>query len=192
MNTTTPVKVWDLPVRLFHWTLVTCFIVAFITEDDVLALHVIAGYIIAGLLVFRVIWGFIGTRYARFSDFVKSRAEVMDYLKQVFRFRAPNYIGHNPAGGAMVIALLISLIITSLTGLAVYGAEEASGPLVGMMSSLPQFMGKAFKELHEFFANFTLLLVVIHVTGVIVTSFQHRENLVKAMINGYKRGDDKA
>jgi cytochrome b len=191
MNATTRIKVWDLPVRLFHWTLVTCFIVTFITEDDVLDLHVLAGYIIAGLLVFRLIWGFIGSRYARFSDFVKSRAEVMAYLKQVLRFRAANYTGHNPAGGMMVIALLISLAITTLTGFAVYGAEEMSGPFVGLMSSLPQFMGKVFEELHEFFANFTLLLVLIHVSGVIVTSIQHRENLVKAMINGYKRVDDK-
>ncbi|MDH5485180.1 MAG: cytochrome b/b6 domain-containing protein [Gammaproteobacteria bacterium] len=191
MNRNTQIKVWDLPVRIFHWSLVACFLIAFITEDDVLALHVLAGYAIAGLLVFRFVWGFIGTRYARFSDFVKPRTDVFDYLKQVARLHAPNYTGHNPAGGMMVIALLVSLTVTTLTGIAVYGAEEMSGPFAGLMSSLPHFMGKAFEELHEFFANFTLLLVVIHVAGVIVTSLLHGENLVKAMINGYKRAEDK-
>ncbi len=186
MNKETQVKVWDSAVRLFHWTLVASFLIAYLTEDDWLTLHTLAGYTIAALVAFRLLWGLIGTRHARFSDFVRPPAEVVSYLKDIVAFRAKRYLGHNPAGGAMVIALLVSLVLTVITGLATYGGKELAGPLAGLMMGYPEFVAEMFEELHEFFANFTLLLVVLHVAGVIAASLQHGENLVRAMFTGEK------
>jgi cytochrome b len=187
MNQSTTVKVWDLPVRLFHWSLVAAFTLAYLSEDDLLTLHVVAGYTIAGLVLFRLVWGLIGTRHARFTDFVKPPAEVVSYIRDILAFRARSYVGHNPAGGAMVIALLISLVLTSVSGLAVYGAKEMAGPLAATFSGISPFMAEALEEVHEFFANFTLLLVVLHVAGVLLASFQHKENLVRSMVTGIKQ-----
>jgi cytochrome b len=187
MHTDRQIKVWDLPVRLFHWSLASSFLVAYITEDNFMSLHVLAGYIIGGLIVFRIIWGFIGTEHSRFKDFTYPPGTVIAYLKNVIRFKAKHYLGHNPAGGAMVIALLISLALAVITGLAAYGAEQASGPLAGVMGSMPHAVRKAAEEVHEFFANFTLLLVFLHLAGVLLASLQHKENLVRSMFNGFKR-----
>ncbi len=181
------IKVWDLPVRIFHWSLVSAFLLAYLTEDHFMLLHVLAGYVIAGLIVFRLIWGVIGSRHARFNDFYFPPSTVIAYLKSVIIFKAKHYVGHNPAGGAMVFALLISLAITVLTGFAAYGAEQASGPMAEIMASASHSVGKAAEEVHEFFANFTLLLVMLHLIGVLVASLQHRENLVRSMVNGFKR-----
>ncbi|MCW8847453.1 MAG: cytochrome b/b6 domain-containing protein [Sedimenticola sp.] len=184
------IKVWDLPVRVFHWSLASCFFIAYITEDDFIALHSYAGYTIIGLILFRLIWGFVGTKHARFSDFAAPPTTVLDYIKQVIAFRAKRYVGHNPAGGAMVFALLLALSLTSLTGLATYGVEQSAGPLAGFMSTLPIHIGKAAEELHEFFANFTLLLILFHLAGVFAASFQHGENLIRAMFTGRKQQAD--
>jgi cytochrome b len=189
MNQIEQVKVWDPLVRIFHWTLVVSFALAYITEDEWLTLHSLAGYTIGGLLLFRIVWGLIGTRYARFSNFVFSREVIVGYLRDIVAFRPKRYLGHNPAGGAMVIALLLSLIATVITGLSVYGANEFSGPLAGFWAGSSHSMGHFLKELHEFFANFTLLLVIAHVAGVILASFQHGENLVRSMVSGLKDAD---
>ncbi|WP_275096362.1 cytochrome b/b6 domain-containing protein [Sedimenticola hydrogenitrophicus] len=190
MNTSLPdneIKVWDLPTRVFHWTLAGSFMIAYLTEDDFIALHTLAGYTIIGLILFRLVWGVVGPRHARFSDFAHPPGSVLAYLKQVIRFRAERYLGHNPAGGAMVFALLIALILTIVSGLVTYGAEQAAGPLAGVMNDLPAYIGKAAEEVHEFFANVTLLLVLLHLAGVLVASLQHGENLVRSMINGRKQ-----
>jgi len=187
MSTDRFIKVWDLPVRIFHWVLVSSFLIAYITEDHFMSLHSMAGYIICVLLVFRVIWGFVGTSHSRFKDFSSSPRAAMAYLKRVVSFKAEHYLGHNPAGGAMVIALLISLTLTVLAGLAAYGGEQASGPLAGFMASMPHAIEEAAEEIHEFFAKFTLLLVLLHLAGVFLASLQHRENLVRSMVTGLKR-----
>ncbi len=180
------IKVWDLPVRLFHWLLVAGFFVAYFTEDNFLTLHVWAGYLVFGLLMFRLIWGFIGYRYARFSDFICTPAKSVCYMKKLITGRAKRYIGHNPAGAAMIVLLILSLLITTATGLAIYGAEEHAGPLAGIVTKNGHF----WEEAHEFSANFTVFLVVLHAGGVIVESCLHKENLIKAMINGYKRPEE--
>ncbi len=180
------VKVWDPFVRVFHWSLVGAFTIAFLTEDHWQSVHVYAGYTVIALVVGRLLWGFVGTRHARFSDFVPAPAEIGPYLRAMLRGRPPHYLGHNPAGGAMIVALLASLLLTTLTGLLAYGAEGA-GPLAAYMGVVGGDAEEAFEEVHEFFANLTLLLVGVHVTGVIVGSFLHRENLVRAMITGRKR-----
>lgn len=183
------VRVWDPLVRLFHWSLAASFLVAFLTEDDLLVVHVWAGYIIFGLILVRLIWGFVGPRHARWSDFIKEPGEIMAYLKDVLRFSALRYLGHNPAGGAMVVALLVSLIATGLSGLAVYGAQELSGPLAPMFSGLSEGWAHLLEDVHEVLANLTLLLVLLHLAGVVFASLQHRENLVRGMITGLKRSE---
>jgi cytochrome b len=181
------VSVWDPLVRVSHWTLATAFLAAWLVGDDWLDLHVLAGYTVLGLVLFRLVWGVIGTRHARFTDFVRSPSAVLAYLKDVVSVRARRHLGHNPAGGAMVIALLLSLTFTAISGLALYGHGEFSGPLAGLMQGAPVWLGNALEELHEFFANFTLLLVVLHVAGVALASLQHGENLIRSMFTGRKR-----
>ena len=186
MATKKQIKVWDPLIRIFHWTLVGAFAIAFVTEDEWLIPHVYAGYTVIALLAIRLFWGFIGTRYARFSDFVRPPREAMNYLKGMLSHRSKRYIGHNPAGGLMILVLLISLLITSLSGLVTYGIE-GFGPLADWLQGLGVWNDETFEEIHEFFANFTLLLVAIHLAGVLVGSLAHGENLVRAMITGVKR-----
>jgi cytochrome b len=186
MNTQQKIKVWDPLIRLFHWSLVGAFAVAWLTEDEWMELHANAGYLIAGLLLFRLVWGVLGTRYARFSDFVKSPTKVMAYLRDLFQLRAERTIGHNPAGGAMIVALLITLLITTITGLLAHGATGA-GPLAGILFSNTAYGSEFFEEMHEFFAHFTLVLVMLHLLGVGFGSLLHGENLVRAMFTGSKR-----
>jgi cytochrome b len=187
MNKFTELKVWDPLVRVFHWSLVVAFAMAYFTEEDQLGIHVVAGYTVLGLVLFRILWGFVGTSHARFSDFVVKPASAIQYLKDILGRTAQRYVGHNPAGGAMIVLLLVSLLITTFTGLAAYGAGKHAGPLAAWFVSSSAFWKDAFKETHEFFANFTLALVVVHVGGVIVESLLHRENLVRAMVTGRKR-----
>jgi len=179
------VKVWDPFVRVFHWSLVLTFTVAYLTAEELEVLHNNAGYAVLGLVLLRIIWGFAGTRHARFRDFVYPPAEVQGFLRDTFRQRAQRYLGHNPAGGLMVIVMLLSLIITTLTGIAFYGAEDGAGPLA-MLAGSPEWSREMLEEVHEFFANLMVVLVVVHIVGVIVESRLHRENLVKAMISGRK------
>jgi cytochrome b len=181
------VRTWDLMIRLFHWTLVAAFFTAYFVEDDWMSLHVLAGYSVLGLLLFRIVWGLIGTRHARFTNFVCSPAKTLAYLKDAIAFRARRYLGHNPAGGAMVIAMLFSLSATTVTGLALYGYAEFSGPLAGQMGSTPEWLGSSLEDVHEFLANFTVLLVLLHIAGVVLASLQHRENLVHSMFTGIKQ-----
>lgn len=186
MNSQAMVKVWDPLVRAFHWLLVIAFFTAYFTEDDLLTVHVYAGYTVLGLILLRLIWGFVGSRHARFTNFVTRPQIAWQYFKDALLLRAKRYLGHNPAGAAMIVFLLISLFLTTLTGLAAYGASESAGPLAGWFGNLSEQSEHAIKEVHEFFANFTVVLVAIHVGGVIFESLVHRENLVRAMIHGYK------
>ena len=184
------IKVWDPLIRVFHWTLVSAFLIAYVTEEDFLTPHVWAGYLVLALIVIRILWGFVGPRYARFSSFVFSPRKIVGFLKDTFTFKAKRYLGHNPAGGAMILLMLLSLILTAVTGIAIYGIEENAGPLATVLSSAGEFWEDFFEETHEFLANFTVFLVAIHVAGVIVESFIHRENLVRAMVDGNKRADE--
>ena len=184
------VKIWDPFVRIFHWGLVATFVVAYVTEEELLSIHTLAGYVLLGLLSLRLVWGFIGTRHARFSDFTYSLSSIRTFLTDTLYLRAKRYIGHNPAGGAMIFLLMASLLLTSFTGLAIYAAAEQAGPLAGWLTNSSEFTKEALEETHEFFANFTLFLVFIHIAGVLVESFIHRENLAKSMVTGHKRALD--
>jgi len=189
MQSESHIKVWDPVVRIFHWVLVATFTIAFITEEDFLTLHVWAGYVLGISLLVRVVWGFLGTQHARFSDFVVAPGTALRYAKDAVMHRAKRYIGHNPAGGLMIIVMLVSLLITTITGIAVYGAGEHAGPMASLFITSGEAWEDALEEVHEFFANFTLFLVFIHVMGVLFESITHRENLVSAMINGFKRAN---
>jgi cytochrome b len=177
------IKVWDLPLRIFHWLLVIAFFIAYFTEDELLTVHVWSGYLISGLLVFRLVWGFFGSQYARFSNFLCSPIQSITYIKDLINSQAKRYIGHNPAGAAMIVLLLLSLGMTVATGLAVYGADKGAGPLAFIGNSHEDF----WEEIHELFANFTLALVFVHIIGVAVESYIHRENLARAMFHGNKK-----
>jgi cytochrome b len=190
-NPTLPVNeavVWDPLVRVFHWSLVASFTTAYLSgEGDVLSLHVWSGYLIGGLILFRLLWGMIGPQHARFADFVFAPAVVLAYTRDLLRGKAQRTLGHNPLGGVMVLALLAMLSLSVLSGLVYYGAEEAAGPLAGPMRGTSRGTGEALKELHEIISNLCVLLVALHIGGVLVSSLLHRENLVRAMITGRKR-----
>jgi cytochrome b len=166
------IKVWDPLVRVFHWSLATLFLTAYLTGEDAGQVHIAAGYAIAGLIALRIVWGFVGPRHARFSNFVRPPQEVLAYLRDVALLRAPRYLGHNPAGGVMIVGLLVMLSGTAITGY--------------MMTTDAFWGAKWVEEVHETVANLTVGLVVFHILGVLLSSFLHGENLVKSMITGRK------
>jgi cytochrome b len=178
------VYVWDPFVRLFHWALVVAFTVAYLTEDDFLKVHVWAGYLVGGLVVARIVWGFVGPAHARFADFIYSPAETLRYVRDLLLLRAERHLGHSPGGGAMVLLLLVLLAATVTTGLVVYGGEQQAGPLAGLFT---KDTGESVEEVHELLANITLALILAHIAAVVLASFVLRENLVRAMVTGYKR-----
>ena len=167
------IKVWDLFVRIFHWSLVVAFAVAFLTGDGNERVHTISGYAIAALVAARIVWGFIGSKHARFADFVVAPRKVTEFTMQSMRLKAPRHIGHNPAGGVMILALL-----ATFAGLAITGH---------LMTTDAYWGSKTLEDVHEGLAYFALGLVGLHVLGVFFTAIEHRENLVKAMITGRKR-----
>ena len=191
MSAQARVKVWDPFVRLFHWSLVAAFFVAYFTEEDQLQPHVVAGYVVGALIVARLAWGIVGPRHARFTDFVRGPGRTFAYLGRMLRGRARRYLGHNPAGGAMIVTLLLALTATVVTGLVIYGADKGLGPLAPWLAGQEE-LGESLEEAHEFLANFTLFLVLLHIGGVVAGSFMHRENLVRSMVTGYKRAAEPA
>jgi cytochrome b len=179
------VPVWDRFVRIAHWTIVVGFFAAYFSEDDLLTLHVWAGYVVGVLALLRVVWGLIGPEQARFTDFLYRPAEVLAYLRDLVRGRGRRYLGHSPGGGAMVVALLIGLLAVVGTGLVLYAIEDHAGPLAGLIASTGR--GGVWEEAHEVIANLVLVLVGLHVAGVLLASHVHHENLIKAMVTGRKR-----
>jgi cytochrome b len=167
------IRVWDPLVRLFHWSLALSFSIAWLSANSWDELHIWAGYAAAALVLARVAWGVIGTPYARFSQFVRSPLSVLTYLSALARGRERRYVGHNPAGGVMVIALMLAMTMTSLSGWAL-----TTDALWGVAWT---------QKLHNALAHVLLLMVCAHLAGVIVVSLRHQENLVVAMLNGRKR-----
>lgn len=180
------VRVWDPVVRIFHWGLAAAFITAFIVEDHNLAVHSWAGYIALALVALRLPWGLIGPKHARFGDFVRPPREALRYGLRVMTGRAERHLGHNPAGGLMIVALLALVPLLALSGMATLAIEEGTGPLAGLLAGVGRGAGDWLEEIHELLANATIVLVGIHVAGVVVESLVHRENLVRSMITGRK------
>lgn len=168
------ILVWDAPVRVFHWLMVLSFAGAYLTAESERwrLVHVSLGYTLGGLVAFRLIWGCVGTRYARFANFVRGPAAVMDYLRSLLNGKPEHHVGHNPAGAVAIVLLLLSSIVIVGTGWASYNS-------VG---------GNWVAEWHEGASSFMLAVVLVHVAGVAVSSLLHRESLVRAMVTGNKQG----
>ena len=165
------IPVWDIVVRLIHWTLVASVAYEFLFMAGTKS-HNYVGYLILALIVFRIIWGFVGSYYARFGEFVKAPSVTLSYLVDIRRGTPRRYVGHNPAGAAMILVLLLMVSASALTGWAL---------------RTDALWGERWIEiLHEYLSYATLLFIAAHVCGVIVASLQHRENLTKAMITGRK------
>ena len=167
------VLVWDAPVRVFHWLLVACFAGAYLTAESERwrLVHVTLGYTMGGLVAFRVLWGLAGTRYARFSNFVRGPAAVARYLRSILRGEPEHHTGHNPAGALAILALLALAVAITASGWATF--NDAGG--------------KWLEEFHEVAANLMLAIVGVHVAGAVISSWLHRENLIGAMIDGRKQ-----
>lgn len=184
------IQVWDIGVRLFHWSLVASFIAAYFTQSDNYDLHLYTGYALLGLIAFRLLWGFVGSRYARFSSFLFSPAVVAGYLRDMAQRRARRYLGHNPAGAAMIVLLLLCLLTIGISGVALDAAENRAGPLGDTRLF---FYTDLINEIHNWSTDITLALIALHILGVIFSSVAHRESLVRAMITGRKaaqQGDE--
>lgn len=206
MQTSVTTKpVWDIAIRIFHWSLVLFFTTSYLTGEEDSLIHIYSGYAVGCLLIFRLVWGFIGSKHARFKDFVYAPRQVVKYARGMLKGNVSHTDGHNPLGGLMVIALLACLTLTTLSGLKVYGLEghgplaqteagwlvsnaKASNPEVisGMTKENNESAEHFWEEIHEFFANFTLFLIVLHISGVIISSRLEKQNLVRAMITGKK------
>ncbi len=170
------VRVWDPLVRVFHWSLAAAVGIAWLSGGESKSVHFIAGYAVVGLVAFRVVWGLVGTRHARFSDFIYHPATIVTFIRDTFGLRARRYVGHNPAGGAMVVLLLLGL---------------AGAAVTGMMMISDAYWGVEWVRIaHSLIVNLLVLLVIFHLVGVVIASFEHRENLVKAMLTGHKRAPD--
>ena len=165
---------WDAPVRVFHWLLVLSFAGAYLTAESERwrLIHVSLGYTLGGLVAFRILWGLMGTRYARFASFVRGPSAVMRYLRSLLSGKPEHHVGHNPAGAVAIVLLLLSSLVIVGTGWATY--NDVGGNWIG--------------ELHEGASSFMLAVVGVHVAGVVLASWLHRENLVGAMVNGKKEG----
>ncbi len=180
------ISVWDPLVRIFHWLLVISFSVAYLLEDTRFKLHLLAGSIVFGLVVFRLIWGWVGTPHSRFADFPWRPRQVLRHFGELLRGHAHPYTGHTPAGSAMIVALLTGLLLLSLSGVALYGFQEARGPLAGLMAPLSLEGGYLLEDIHDLIATGLVALISLHIAGVILESLLQRQNLARAMITGRK------
>jgi cytochrome b len=208
------VKVWDIFIRIFHWTLVGSIIGLYLSAEDFKSVHIRLGYFVICLVLARIIWGFFGTKYARFSNFLYSPDKIVRYLKSLFVGKPIHYIGHNPAGGLMIVVMLISLLVTTFTGLKAL-AVDGQGPLANSDASIirlafadgdeadenEEHMNKAghhpkeqkeefWEEIHEVMTSFMAILIVVHLGGVLVSSWRHKDNLVGAMTTGKKKANN--
>lgn len=167
------VRVWDHFVRAAHWTMALGFLIAYVTEEDLLVLHLWAGYLVGALVVLRLLWGLVGTRHARFTDFLYRPGKIRGYLVDLISLRSRRYLGHSPAGGAMAMALWCGLLALTASGILLDGGGRGGDSPWG--------------EVHELLADLLVVLILLHIAGVALASLVHRENLVRAMITGDKR-----
>lgn len=168
------ILVWDLPVRVFHWLMVLSFAGAYITSESERwrLLHVTLGYTLGGLIAFRLVWGMVGTRYARFASFVRGPSAVLRYLKSLLRGAPEHHLGHNPAGAVAIVMMVLMGLGIVASGYSLYN----------------DLGGEWLEEVHEVLGNGMLLVVLVHIAGVVSASWLHRENLVRAMVTGRKPG----
>ncbi|MDY6943887.1 MAG: cytochrome b/b6 domain-containing protein [Pseudomonadota bacterium] len=203
------ITVWDKFIRLFHWSLVVLVITSYFSGEEEHWIHPYSGYAIVSLLFLRIVWGFVGSQHAKFSDFIYSPKTILTYTVSVLKGQPKRYLGHNPLGGLMVLALLLTLLTVTFSGMKLYAVEEGKGPLAQNIGTPLVTQAYAdededdeyeddekdedeepeefWEEVHEASVSFLLLLIALHITGVIFASVQHEESLIKAMITGKKR-----
>ncbi len=170
------VRVWDPFVRLFHWGLAASFAVAWLSGGETHTLHYWAGYAAGALIALRLVMGVAGSRYARFSQFVKRPGHALGYARDMARGTEARHLGHNPVGGLMVVALMTMIAATAFTG---------------WLQTTDAYWGVEWLEdTHAAFANLLLAMVLAHIAGVLLASYRHRENLVGAMLHGKKRAPE--
>lgn len=212
------VRVWDPVVRIGHWVLAGAFLTAYFSGDEFKDIHVIAGYTAASVVAIRIVWGFVGTKHARFANFVRGPGSVLGYLGGLMSGKSGRHVGHNPAGAAMILSLLLGVAGTATSGMALLAAEEGEGPFASFIAAETagardgqtvrseregggeeeedEERGEGggqeelFEGVHKAFVYFTLGLIGLHVLGVIASSLAHRENLVGSMVTGRKRAED--
>lgn len=181
------VKVWDLFIRFFHWTLVLGFATAYISgEFHYSEIHALTGYALSLLVLARLYWGFKGSQYARFRSFIFPVAETRAYVRAMISGHPRHYFGHNPAGALMVFALLATVASLLVTGLMTLSVIDFEGPLLFLANSVSDETSYTIRHLHEFLPTVALVLVALHLMGVVSGSIQHKENLVRAMVTGNK------
>lgn len=170
------VLVWDAPTRVFHWVQALCFLGAYLTFDSEKTrdIHVALGYILFGMIVFRILWGFMGTRYAKFSSFAFGPKRIIGYLVSLFKGKADHFVGHNPIGSVAIWLLLSGGLTLGVTGVMLLQDDVAD----------------IVEDIHGYATNAMLIVIGIHLLGVFASSFLHKENLVRAMITGFKPGED--
>ena len=176
--------IWDLLVRVFHWALAVFFLLAYSLAGSRLSLHVHVGYTVGLLVLFRIIWGVIGSDPARFANFLVTPQKSLRYLLEMVSGSSVHFLGHNPAGAAMIVALLSCLLATTLSGIALF-ALEGSGPLANTF--VATWPGGLLANVHDLAADICLVLVILHVFGVFISSVFNKENLIKSMITGKKK-----
>jgi cytochrome b len=168
------VLVWDLPVRVFHWLLVISFTGAWLSSDSEAQqmLHYAFGYSACALVVFRIFWGIAGTRYARFTEFMKGPTATFQHIKSILAGKDNPELGHNPAGALAMILLMVLVLLIGLTGY--WGVKE--------------FLGDLMSEAHEVISKLALMVIAVHVGAAALMSYLQKENLVKSMVTGKKQG----
>lgn len=183
------IKVWDLPTRLFHWLLVLAFVGAYFTSgsDSFLEYHTIAGYLALSLVIFRVLWGFGGNRYARFSGFIKGWGAIKGYISEAVRLKPPRYIGHNPAVGWVILAILFVAAVLAASGVVTYGGEENRGVWANVFSFDEAIYAR---EIHEVLAYLMIVFIVVHISAALFHDFILSENIIFSMFTGTKEDDE--
>lgn len=179
-------RVWDIPTRLFHWSLVLCvataLITGYITPEWWMGLHLVAGYAIVALLAFRLAWAFFGPEYSRLVSMVGSARKLHIHLRGLIMLRPPHYMGHNPAGSVMIIALFAVLCVLVMTGLVMLGGEEKQGPLAAVVEYATSTTAR---RIHEFLAIVLMAMIATHIAGVLVEGRLLRIPLIRGMITGW-------
>ena len=174
MSNKQAILVWDFPTRIFHWLLVICFAGAWLTSESerLQMIHYAFGYSAVALVLFRLVWGLIGTKYARFTQFIKGPKQILSHFKDALSGKRHTIVGHNPAGGLVMVALMLIILLIGLTG----------------YLSVKEFLGDFMSGAHEAIASLALALVIVHIAAAIIMSLLQRENLIKAMVTGKKLG----
>jgi cytochrome b len=180
------IKVWDLPVRIFHWSLVVLFITAYITNSlgsDYFIYHLWSGYALIILVSFRIVWGLVGTYHARFNHFVKNPVATAKYALNVFKKKDTHYLGHNPLGAVMVVILLVAILVQAITGLFTNDEIFNVGPLYAYINDE---LSLQLTSLHRQLFYWILGAIALHIIAVIFHVVFKRDNIIKAMFTGKK------